>query len=93
MTPALPCSSSSAPGCPWWDLKMMVGFYLVLFYTALIMLSRQVRPGRPTAHAQRAEPVFLLSDREWGGWGCLRYSRPSLHCQIRTQVTFNLWVT
>lgn len=35
----------------------MINFYLVLFYTTLIMLSRQVQPGRP-----------LCLERGWG-WG------------------------
>ncbi|KAM5207706.1 adenylate cyclase type 7 isoform 1-T7 [Hipposideros larvatus] len=42
MTPPSPCTSSSPPVCSWWDLKTMVGFYLVLFYITLIMLSRQI---------------------------------------------------
>lgn len=32
---------SSPPVCSWWDLKT-IGFYLVLFYITLIMLSRQI---------------------------------------------------
>ncbi|XP_010960063.1 adenylate cyclase type 7 isoform X4 [Camelus ferus] len=32
---------SSPPSCSW-DLKTMINFYLVLFYTTLIMLSRQI---------------------------------------------------
>ncbi|KAM5207723.1 adenylate cyclase type 7 isoform 5-T19 [Hipposideros larvatus] len=35
-------STLSPPVCSWWDLKTMVGFYLVLFYITLIMLSRQI---------------------------------------------------
>lgn len=45
MTPAFPLISGSSPSCSW-DLKTMINFYLVLFYTTLIMLSRQVRPRR-----------------------------------------------
>lgn len=36
----------------------MINFYLVLFYTTLIMLSRQVQPGRP-----------LCLERGWGSGG------------------------
>ena len=48
--------SSGSSSCSW-HLKTMINFYLVLFYTTLIMLSRQVQPGRP----------FCL-ERGWG-WG------------------------
>ncbi|XP_028333782.1 adenylate cyclase type 7 isoform X2 [Physeter macrocephalus] len=41
MTPAFPLISGSSPSCSW-DLKTMINFYLVLFYTTLIMLSRQI---------------------------------------------------
>ncbi|XP_032983096.1 adenylate cyclase type 7 isoform X1 [Rhinolophus ferrumequinum] len=41
-TPMKTNDTRSSAVCSWWDLKMMVGFYLVLFYTTLIMLSRQI---------------------------------------------------
>ena len=50
--------SSSSSLCLWKDLKVMINFYLVLFYVTLIMLSRQVQPGRP----------WLGLERELG-WG------------------------
>lgn len=50
--------SHSPSVCSWRDLKTTICFYLVLFYTTLILLSRQVRLGQP--------PVLHL-ERERGG--------------------------
>uniref|UniRef100_A0A8C0JIQ9 Adenylate cyclase type 7 n=1 Tax=Canis lupus dingo TaxID=286419 RepID=A0A8C0JIQ9_CANLU len=36
------CSDYSSSLCLWKDLKVMINFYLVLFYVTLIMLSRQI---------------------------------------------------
>ncbi|XP_074171021.1 adenylate cyclase type 7 isoform X2 [Rhinolophus sinicus] len=41
-TPTKTNDTRSSAVCSWWDLKTMVSFYLVLFYTTLIMLSRQI---------------------------------------------------
>lgn len=44
-----PFTPSSPPACPWSGLRTTISFYLVLFYTTLVMLSRQVRRGRASA--------------------------------------------
>lgn len=65
-SPAHPLVSHSPSVCSWRDLKTMICFYLVLFYTTLIMLSRQVRRGGPPHPGPGQRPVPHV-ERERGG--------------------------
>lgn len=66
----------------------MICFYLVLFYTTLIMLSRQVRRGGPPCTRAQGSALFPTWSGSGAGPGCLGEPHRTQQGVLSPWVTF-----